>query len=705
MALTKHFLLLASMSALSLACSGNTTTISAQGTGGAGTGGTSGDGGTAGAGGEGPDKPLPGSTLFTDDQVLEVRLTLAPADWTELEEHGDKEEYVPAAVELSGAGFEDVSIEQIGMRHKGAYSLHHCWDENGGVRNYEGECAKLSLNLKFDNYDDNARFDGLKRLNLHASSGDASKLREFLGYETYAAFGVDAPRAVPARVFINGEVMGLYIAVEEIDGRYTKAHFPDGGDGNLYKEVWPRAEIDDAQFVEALESNEEIADVSGMRAFADAVDSSTEANFLSKMEGIIDLDNVLRYMAVDRATKNWDGITAFYSPLMPHNYYFYQDSSDDPRFHLIPWDLDNVFWQFDPYMYPQDWVTAAPIPDWNSKPNNCQPRSVWDVGGDVKITPPRCDPFLDLLALTSWDRFVELGNELISGPLSASALSTRIQHRRAQIDSIVAEDPFLDYAAWQAAVTELSTFTNLARTDFQAFLGAGLIEEEPLPDVSLPPEVLNAETTDTGLIVSGVTNFEYAAAPPQTEPTGLIQSGDGTSSFLASWNTTSPLSGNADLMFEFTFVRQPGTYNEWVDMTLPVLDAGGLETEVDVSAATYLVLTLSADKARPVRIRANSPAYADTWGGIWTEFGVDVTASTTPQTLVLDLRNFVYPQWAKDPWEADQGFSIPASEALEVVLERFSGLIFAPTATFDAAGDLATEEEPGFVHIDNIYFH
>ena len=91
-------------------------------------------GGTAGAGGEGPDKPLPGSTLFTDDQVLEVRLTLAPADWTELEEHGDKEEYVPAAVELSGAGFEDVSIEQIGMRHKGAYSLHHCWDENGGVR-------------------------------------------------------------------------------------------------------------------------------------------------------------------------------------------------------------------------------------------------------------------------------------------------------------------------------------------------------------------------------------------------------------------------------------------------------------------------------------------------------------------------------------------------------------------------------------------
>jgi hypothetical protein len=350
-------------------------------------------------------------------------------------------------------------------------------------------------------------------------------------------------------------------------------------------------------------------------------------------------------------------------------------------------------------------VTAEPIPDWNSKPNDCQPRSVWDLGGDVKITPPRCDPFLDLLALTSWDRFAEIGEELIAGPLSASVLSTRLQHRRAQIDAIVAEDPTLDYGAWQAAVTELSTFTNVARTDFQAFLGLGLIEEDPLPDVSLPPEVLDAESTDTGLIVSGVTNFEYASAPPQTEPTGVIQYGDGVSSFLASWNTSSPLSGNADLMFEFTFVRNPEQYDEWVNLELPVLDSEGLGTDVDISDATYLVLTMSADKSRAVRIRANSPAYNDMWGEIWSEFGVDVSVSTTPQTLVLDLRNFVYPQWAKDPWTTGQGFTIPAAEALEMVLERFSGLVFAPGAIFDANGELLEAEDPGYIRIDNIYFH
>jgi hypothetical protein len=38
------------------------------------------------------------------------------------------------------------------------------------------------------------------------------------------------------------------------------------------------------------------------------------------------------------------------------------------------------------------------------------------------------------------------------------------------------------------------------------------------------------------------------------------------------------------------------------------------------------------------------------------------------------------------------------------VLSRFSGLIFGPGATVDAAGELESPTESGFLRIDNIYF-
>lgn len=642
---------------------------------------------------------VPGENTFADGQMLDVRLTMDPAVYADLEAHGDREEYVPAAATLQRSGQGVVSLASIGVRHKGSYSLHHCWDEFDGVRSRIDECEKLSLKLKFDTYDAAGRFDGLKRLNLHASSGDPSMLRELLAYSTFRSFGVDAPRALPARVSINGQVVGLFIAVEDVDGRYTAAHFPEAADGNLYKEVWPNAATQDHEFLAALETNEEGADISDMRQFADAVARSTPATFESELSSFIDVDALLRYVAVDRALRNWDGIMAFYSPRSPHNFYWYHDDGPDPRFHLIPWDLDNTFWAFDPYMHPEQWVTAAPIPDFNSRPLSCDPRPIWEPTNDEWVTPPRCDLLLNGLAESYWPRLVELGNELLAGPFSAARLEALAEQWAVVLEPLVAEDPTLDSGEFQGAVRELLRITPEAGSGFAAFLDEGLVEEKPV--VVAPPEVppvdIDAVTADSGLHVGSPTNFEFATPPEAAQPLGVFSYGDPLAVVTTAWSTAEPISGTADLRFDFTFNRAPGLYDEWVGV-------GINSDEQDVRTYTRAVVWLSTDVPRTVRVRLLSPAYTEAFGGVLEEFGADYAVGPEPRAVVIDFANVVYPSWAKTDWAAEQGFPGTDSEALDLVLQRFTGLAFGPAATMDVAGQLSTPTETGSLRIDNIYF-
>jgi hypothetical protein len=209
---------------------------------------------------------------------------------------------------------------------------------------------------------------------------------------------------------------------------------------------------------------------------------------------------------------------------------------------------------------------------------------------------------------------------------------------------------------------------------------------------------VDAPTADEGLHVGGVTNFEFEAAPTTPEPGYTFAYGDSLASYVVSWNQTEPLSGTADLRFDFGFQEQPAQYDEWVGM--------GLLTsapEVSVTPYSELVFTFATDTARTVRVRLLTPAYDDTWGGIGSEFGVNLAGSASARTVVVPLDSFVYPPWAKDAWTAGQGF-LDEAAALKLALERFNGLVFGPAATLDATGELVSEVERGFLQVDNLYF-
>jgi hypothetical protein len=323
---------------------------------------------------------------------------------------------------------------------------------------------------------------------------------------------------------------------------------------------------------------------------------------------------------------------------------------------------------------------------------------VWRPDSGTYITPPRCDKLLDLLMRTQLESFQAVAEVLREGALSPARMQAIAQHYAQTLAPLVAQDPFLDEVAWQTAVSDLSRIIDDAALDFDELVAAGLIEEQaPPPDPDAPTqEELDATTLDEGLHIDGITNFEFAAAPDPRVPNGIYVVGDPLAEYAASWNDVAPLSGSADLRFDFNFNRGPKAYDEWVNLMM-------FGAETNVQSYTRLVVRLACDKPRQVRIRVASPAYEDTFGGVWQEFGDERFVGSTPTDVSIDFASLYYPTWAREGWNDTLGFPDGDEAAKAVVLSRMNGIILAPGATVDGAGELATETEAGWLRVDNIY--
>jgi spore coat protein H len=275
--------------------------------------------------------------LFDPTQLRTYNLVVAPGDLAAIDMSPSSEMYVPAGPELEGK-----SYGPFRMRYKGSAGAWDAPCTAGGATLATPKIGKCSIKLDFD-VDNDGSFYGLKKLNFHSLIQDHSMLRERLGYALFRQMGIAAPRAVHARLLINGKLEGVFLAVEQIDKQFARTHFGARGDGNLYKEVWPTY-TDPAVYVAALENNTKHPNVQRMLDFKSAVDTGAAA-----VSELIDRDYMLRYIAVDRVIINDDGIFHFWclpagqgnnpGDFGNHNYYWYEAESGN-RFWLIPWDLD-----------------------------------------------------------------------------------------------------------------------------------------------------------------------------------------------------------------------------------------------------------------------------------------------------------------------------------------------------------------------------
>ncbi|MGK3995994.1 CotH kinase family protein [Sorangium sp. So ce1024] len=605
------------------------------GGGGAGGEGGAGDGGAGGQVSTPPCEPADptlasrdADELFAANEVPRFDFHLPEERWAALKANARDEEYVEAE-----ACYKGKSLGVVGLRFKGGYgTLHMCFDEQGNLT-----CPKLSMKVKFDEYVDGQRFYAQKRLNFHSMIWDPTRLHERIAYGLYREMGVAAPRSAWATLHVNGESQGLFSMVEEVDGRFLESNFPEGPDGDLYKEAWPVSE-NASYYAAHIETNEDEATHERFVAFAADLASAEGDERLAALSRWADIEQLQRYMAVDEAILNWDGVTTFYvdaaGGVFNHNFYIYDDPSSG-KFHLIPWDMDQTLGVSTYFGH---------VPRWTEAPEAC-PVVLPVFMGSEHVRVPGCDALFGALGQDRAGYQAAL-QALLEGPFEEGRLEEQVDRYAALIRAAVEEDPLgPGLAGWEPAVARLKNEVPLLRERLRRFAS----------DTPLVPFSFTA---------TGINDFE--AADTLELYVGTVLTTNNASGAVQGLTQDAPLSGAQSLLLSFDFRDEAYAWGQYVYFTVPLA-----EGSVDVTPLEGVRFRARADAARWLRVDVESPAQTNGHAGV--RHGWDVRLSAEPQLIELKFADVGLPGWA-----IDQGLD-PGDDVSDV-LASIIGLAFSPEA-------------------------
>ena len=383
---------------------------------------------------------------YPADRVLRYDIEVDAAAWQAmladpLCSAGDTpcgDQYVPASFR-----FESETYRNVGLRLKGNSSRGHVATLAPGDAGYQ----RYSLKLKFDEFVDGQSLHGIAKLNLQNVYGDPSYLRERIAYDLFRQLGVPASRVSHVVVYVNGERVGLYLSVQQVDQAFLRQWFGDAS-GNLYKSyygdlVYRGASIADYGVTEpsthlpvagdqvyALKTNEDAGDHSDLIRLVDVLGRTPTESLATEIGALLDVDRLARWLAVNSALAILDS----YAGGLAHNYYLYRDPGSG-RFVYIPWDLNNAFGSFRCFFLDANQTAHLDVdaPYCRFSPN---------VSRQMAPTEPADRPLISrLLELPDFKAAYHQQLEALrTGPLALAALSATVQHWRAQIEpEVIAE--------------------------------------------------------------------------------------------------------------------------------------------------------------------------------------------------------------------------------------------------------------------------
>ena len=161
------------------------------------------------------------SKLFNTDQIMDIDILMDEDDWNNMLENAISEEYYSCNVVVNGKTF-----YSVGIRPKGNTSLSSIVNDP--------DTDRYSFKLEFDHYIEGQTCYGLDKLILNNNYADATNMKEAIVYDMYQYLGVDASLYNYAKISVNGDYRGVYLALEAVEDSFMLRNYGTE-DGNLYK--------------------------------------------------------------------------------------------------------------------------------------------------------------------------------------------------------------------------------------------------------------------------------------------------------------------------------------------------------------------------------------------------------------------------------------------------------------------------------------
>lgn len=618
-------------------------------------------------------KPDRRSHIFDTDLIHSYSFNISLEDSLKMEHEALQENYVPAMF-----SFNDTAMGLVGIRYKGSdYSLSNCFcddsmanctNENSNRHNIKN-CSKISIKIKFNKYESGKKFYEMKTLNLHAMASDPTKMHEMIGYKMFRNMNINAPRTAYSTVYINGVFQGLFLNVEAVDDRFTKSRWPESGKGNLYKSVWIRSD-DEKYYLNGLETNNDLDDKPNVNRIVNTykvVSASNETNFIYNLSPFIDFNYMMRFLAVDRAVKNWDGVTTWYGTEQSsknHNYFFYQDGDDSAgKLWLIPWDLDNSFQKKDRI------IEQSNVPQWNEIVE-CMEYPI----SEGSVIPACCDKFTRLLALTCNRKFVNAGKELLNTYFTEENVVGQIEKYASLIDPIVIKDPYIHYQKWVSQVKEFKKYIPDMISQFDIYVYDRHLTPIDSSDYLVP-------FNGSGYLLTNRTNnFEFA---PGSAQFAITWSSENSWREL-SHNFTDPLSGKADIKFSFNHqpIADTISHSEYAGFKLL------FNKPFDLRKLKQVNFCIKSNNRRAVNVYLTSKESMSAVYG-WK---LNTTTNSKVASLNISEIEYLFQTERQDP------------DTLDNFLRSVDGIAFVPKPKFNTDGEIMGKSDSGYIQLDNIQF-
>jgi hypothetical protein len=281
--------------------------------------------------------------LFDDSVLHEIRIDVRPSDWSELRENYLENTYYVSDMHWLYRGTW-VDVPQVAIRSRGLGSR---------------SAVKPGLRVDFDRYNSDRQFLGLQSLILRNNTQDPSMLHERMSFKLMREMGITAPRAAHARLYVNGEYVGLYMLVESIDEAFVQDRFHEKG--HLYEYQYALDSQQNPYRFEYRgsattaycpapfepETHESDPQCEAIEAMIRTLNEAPDGQFDDLVREYLDLRTFLKEIAVEAYLAESDGIVGDFGL---NNFYLYRYSNSN-RFDFIPWDKSQTFSLIDRWIW------------------------------------------------------------------------------------------------------------------------------------------------------------------------------------------------------------------------------------------------------------------------------------------------------------------------------------------------------------------